>query len=166
MEKDNWNLGETLLLFLLLQGAVDEQGNRICPLCREIVLNNNQLLCDKCEYKADNYFDVDFKQKLCDLIQENKNIFKYIDVRSSDLDDYIKKEVGKAIFYALDFETAVNSNCAKIGHERDGFPYFIEWEKPLDFKQLYIVSNFIVLFYSKGGISAEETKYILSYISL
>ena len=103
------------------------------------------------------------KKELCELIQANRQIFD-IDVRESDKDEFVKREVSKAIFYSLDFETAVNSGTAKIGHERDGFPYFIEWEEPLTYRQMYYVVNLICAF-GKKELPPNLSRVVLCYIS-
>lgn len=51
IEKGGWNdLNAFITLYLMLEGAKDEQGNRICPLCRQSKLDEHRfLLCEKCE---------------------------------------------------------------------------------------------------------------------
>jgi hypothetical protein len=104
------------------------------------------------------------KKELCELIRANRQIFD-IDVRESDKDEYVKSKVGESIFYSLDFETAVNSATAKIGHERDGFPYFIEWNEPLTFRQMYYIVNLICSFGKKEQLPPPLSRIVLCYIS-
>ena len=104
------------------------------------------------------------KKKLCELIQANRQIFD-IDVSETDKDEYVKSKVSKAIFYSLDFETAVNSGTAKIGHEKDGFPYFIEWNEPLTFRQMYYIVNLICGFGKKEQLPPSLSHIVLCYIS-
>jgi hypothetical protein len=54
-EKGGWNdLNAFITLYLMLEGAKDEQGNRICPLCRQAKLDEQHfLLCEKCEKELD-----------------------------------------------------------------------------------------------------------------
>lgn len=104
------------------------------------------------------------KKQICELIEANRQIFD-IDVRETDKDEYVKSKVSEAIFYSLDFETAVNSGTAKIGHEKDGFPYFIEWNEPLTFRQMYYIVNLICAFGKKEQLPPSLSRIVLCYIS-
>jgi hypothetical protein len=49
MEKNDWDLEDFAILLAFAKGANDEYGNRICPFCRKVKLNDNQHCCEKCK---------------------------------------------------------------------------------------------------------------------